>query len=129
MAGVVAGRGQNPDVVSPERCVWCGREVGTGLVHKTVDHVVPQLKGGPRWPENLLPACGRCNRQRGHRTPGDWLEECERRGWSPDRSAVVASLRSLADAIAARGGMRRARAYVDSQLRRLDGDGDGDRPS
>ena len=100
--------------------MWCGREVGTDLVRATVDHVVPRLKGGPSWPENLLPACGRCNKQRGHRTPAHWLEECEGRGWAPDRAAVVASLRALQEAIARRGGMRRARAYVDSQLRRLD---------
>jgi 5-methylcytosine-specific restriction endonuclease McrA len=100
--------------------VWCGREIDTDLVRATVDHVVPRLKGGPSWPENLLAACSRCNRQRGHRTPADWLEECRRRGWSPDGAAVVASLRSLRSAIAARGGMRRARAYVESQLRRLD---------
>ena len=99
--------------------MWCRREVGTALVRATADHVVPRLKGGPRWPENLLPACGRCNRERGHRTPGDWLEECERRGWAPDRAAVVGSLIALRSAIADRGGMRRARAYVDSQLRRL----------
>jgi len=100
--------------------VWCRREVGTRLVRATADHVVPRIKGGPAWPENLLPACSRCNRERGHRTPAAWLDACEQRGWSPDRDAVVISMRALREAIAARGGMRRARAYVESQLRRLD---------
>jgi len=102
------------------RCVWCDRDIDTDLVRATVDHVVPRLKGGPTWPENLLPACGRCNKQRGHRAPAVWLDECVARGWSPDRAAVVGSLRSLRSAIAERGGMRRARAYIDGQLRRLE---------
>ena len=118
VAGDPAVRAHNPVVTT---CVWCRREIGVGLVRATMDHVVPRVKGGPAWPENLLPSCSRCNRERGNRTPGDWVTECEGRGWAPDRSAVVASLRALREAIAARGGMRRARAYVESQLRRLDG--------
>ena len=101
------------------RCVWCGREVDVRLVRATTEHVVPKLKGGPAWIENEVVACRRCNGERGHRTPGDWLDECERRGWSPDRDALVRALESLEAAIAERGGQRRARAYVVSQLRRL----------
>jgi 5-methylcytosine-specific restriction endonuclease McrA len=101
-------------------CVWCRREIGTGLVRATTEHVVPRIKGGPSWIENELAACARCNRERGHRTPADWIEECRRRGWSPDVDAVVGSLRGLEAAIAERGGQRRARPYVASQLRRLD---------
>jgi len=56
---------------------------------------------------------------RGHASPLAWLEECERRGLSPDRDAIEASLRRLDAAIAARGGQRRARPYLASLLRRL----------
>ncbi|MCB0919528.1 MAG: HNH endonuclease [Actinobacteria bacterium] len=101
------------------RCQWCGREVDTPLVAATVDHLVPRIKGGPTWAENLVVACGRCNADRGHLTPADWLDECDRRGWRPDRSAVVLALRELQSAIVHRGGQRRARRYVASQLRRL----------
>jgi len=99
-------------------CVWCGRPF-EGLVAATTEHLVPRVKGGPSWLENEVAACRRCNRDRGHTTPGEWLEECERRGWRPERSIVVRTLESLEAAIAARGGLRRARRYVDSQLRRL----------
>jgi len=100
------------------RCVWCGRAF-EGLVAVTTEHVVPRIKGGPSWIENEVAACRRCNGERGHLTPAEWIEECERRGWSPDRAAVVRALVSLEAAIAARGGQRRARPYVASQLRRL----------
>lgn len=100
-------------------CVWCGREL-RGLVAPTTEHVVPRVKGGPSWLANEVAACRRCNAERGHASPVQWLEECERRGWSPDEPRVRRSLLAVAGAIAARGGQRRARPYVDAQLRRLD---------
>ncbi|HEY8371999.1 MAG TPA: HNH endonuclease signature motif containing protein [Pseudonocardiaceae bacterium] len=99
-------------------CVWCGRTLD-GLVRPTTDHLVPRVKGGPSWQENEVAACGRCNRERGHRSPADWLAECVRRGWQPDAERVLRVLTSLQEAIARRGGQRRARAYVEAQLRRL----------
>lgn len=102
-------------------CVWCRRALDDdGLVPATTEHLVPRIKGGPSWIENELAACRRCNGERGHRTPGEWFDECERRGWEPNRAVIVRALRSLQDAIAERGGQRRARPYVASQLRRLD---------
>jgi hypothetical protein len=100
-------------------CVWCRRPVDVGLVAATTEHLVPRIKGGPSWIENEVAACRRCNGERGHRTPGEWIEECERRGWHPNRDAVVGALEALRLAIAARGGQRRARPYVVTQLRRL----------
>ena len=100
-------------------CVWCRRPLEIGLVAATTEHLVPRIKGGPSWIENELAACRRCNGERGHRTPGEWFDECERRGWNPNREVIVRALRSLSDAIAARGGQRRARPYIASQLRRL----------
>jgi hypothetical protein len=81
--------------------------------------LVPKVKGGPSWLENEVVACGRCNRQRGHASPVDWLDECERRGWEPDVDAVAGALCALERAIAVRGGQRRARPYLNAQLRRL----------
>lgn len=100
-------------------CVWCGRPLEVGLVAATTEHLVPRIKGGPSWIENELAACRRCNGERGHRTPGEWFDECERRGWNPNRDVIVRALRSLSDAIVERGGQRRARPYIASQLRRL----------
>ena len=101
-------------------CVWCRRPIDTELVRATTEHVVPRIKGGPSWIENEVAACARCNRERGHRTPAEWIDECERRGWDPNRSTIVAALTRLRAAIAERGGQRRARPYVESQLRRLE---------
>jgi hypothetical protein len=80
---------------------------------------VPRLKGGPAWAENELAACRACNRARGHTAPVVWLEDCEARGLTPNRAAVERGLVALRDAIAVRGGQRRARPYLDGQLRRL----------
>lgn len=100
-------------------CVWCRRPIDTDLVRATTEHLVPRIKGGPSWIENELAACARCNRERGHRTPAEWIDDCERRGLEPNRDAVVRALHALQTAIAERGGQRRARPYVMSQLRRL----------
>lgn len=99
-------------------CVWCGRPF-TALVHPTTEHLVPRVKGGPSWLENEVAACRRCNGERGHRTPADWVEECRRRGWEPAVATLVAALGSLERAVAERGGQRRARPYLAAQLRRL----------
>jgi hypothetical protein len=99
-------------------CVWCGREFAEQVV-PTTDHLVPRVKGGPSWLENEVAACRRCNRARGHVSPAQWLAECERRGWEPDVDRVRRVLHLLHEAITERGGQRRARPYIDSQLRRL----------
>jgi hypothetical protein len=99
-------------------CVWCGRAF-SGHVAPTTEHVVPRVKGGPSWPENEVAACRRCNSDRGHRGPVEWLEECLGRGWEPDEARLARSLDLLAAAIGRRGGQRRARPYLDAQLRRL----------
>lgn len=99
-------------------CVWCGRDLG-GLVEATTEHVVPRIKGGPSWIENEVAACRRCNGQRGHLTPAEWLDECERRGWEPRRAVILAALGGLREAIRERGGQRRARPYIDAQIRRI----------
>jgi NMD protein affecting ribosome stability and mRNA decay len=100
-------------------CVWCGRALERGLDRATTEHLVPRVKGGPSWLENEVAACRRCNHERGHRTPGEWIDECERRGWEPRREVVERSLEALLDAITRRGGQRRARPYARAQLRRL----------
>lgn len=101
-------------------CVWCGRRF-EGLVRPTTEHLVPRLKGGPSWLENEVAACRRCNGQRGHMPLGEWADECERRGWPVDRGRLVGTLTELHAAILERGGQRRARPWLLSQLRRLHG--------
>ena len=113
-----AGRLQAALVRDGATCVWCGRAF-TAQVPPTTEHVVPRVKGGPSWPENEVAACRRCNCDRGHRGPVQWLEECLRRGWEPDEPRLARSLDLLAAAIARRGGQRRARPYLAAQLRRM----------
>lgn len=48
-------------------CQYCG--VRPGLRHLTLDHVLPSSRGGPSTWENLVVACGPCNRRKGDRTP------------------------------------------------------------
>jgi hypothetical protein len=100
-------------------CVWCRRPLEPGDRFASLEHLVPRLKGGPAWPENELAACRACNRARGHTAPVAWMEDCEARGLAPNRPAVARTLLALRDAIAARGGARRARPYLDGQIRRL----------
>ena len=102
------------------RCFWCRRPF-SALVPPTTDHVVPRVKGGPSWRENEVAACRRCNGERGHLGPVEWLEECLRRGWPAERVELADTLARLDEAIAERGGQRRARPYVQSQRRRLEG--------
>ena len=100
-------------------CVWCSIPLALGDRLLTFEHVVPRLKGGPAWAENEVPACRSCNRRRGHLAPSLWMADCEARGLPVRRAVVERSLCALAEAIEARGGQRRARPYLDGQLRRL----------
>lgn len=100
-------------------CVWCTRAFDDRLVLPTTEHLVPRIKGGPSWIENEVAACKRCNNERGHRTLGEFADECEGLGRVPDVARIINALESLQGAIALRGGQRRARPYIAGQLRRL----------
>jgi hypothetical protein len=100
-------------------CVWCSRALADGDRALTFEHVVPRLKGGPAWAENEVPACKACNRARGHVAPSLWLRQREERGFRPRRAVIERSLLALRDAIAQRGGQRKARPYLARELRRM----------
>ncbi|EFL32590.1 predicted protein [Streptomyces viridochromogenes DSM 40736] len=46
-------------------CVYCGG------ASETMDHVIPFSDGGADDMSNLVPACHRCNRQKGDKTPAE----------------------------------------------------------
>lgn len=46
------------------RCAHCGAE---SVRSKTVDHFIPQSRGGTWHRQNLFPLCSKCNRMRGSR--------------------------------------------------------------
>ncbi len=51
-----------------ERCAYCGTSNGLGL-----DHRVPLCRGGSNTVENVVPACGDCNRRKGRKTDVQFL--------------------------------------------------------
>jgi hypothetical protein len=100
-------------------CVWCSAPLDGRLNVPTTEHLVPRIKGGPSWVENEVASCRRCNSARGHQSIAGWYLDCVGMGRTPRLDVVIAALEGLRAAIAERGGQRRARPYLESQLRRL----------
>jgi 5-methylcytosine-specific restriction endonuclease McrA len=48
-------------------CQYCADQ--PGKAHLTIDHVLPRSRGGGTTWENVVTACGPCNRRKGNRTP------------------------------------------------------------
>lgn len=51
------------------RCAYCGAETD----NPTMDHVVPLIHGGHHTVENIVPACGPCNRGKGTRAVMEFM--------------------------------------------------------
>ena len=51
------------------RCYYCGKTVETDEIHLTLDHIHPRALGGPTIPQNLVPACKKCNGRKENMTP------------------------------------------------------------
>ena len=100
-------------------CIWCSAPLDSVRNPPTSEHVVPRIKGGPSWIENEVAACNRCSNERGHQGPVGWLLDCEGMGRITRRDVLSNALERLQLAIIEKGGQRRARPYVASQLRRL----------
>ncbi len=70
------------------QCQYCGRRYSTSEL--SIDHVLPQSRGGENSWSNLVCACVRCNARKGNRTPqeaGMQLVRAPRRPKTcPDRS-------------------------------------------
>lgn len=99
-------------------CVWCSLPFDR-LVRPTREHVIARVKGGPSWLENEVAACARCNRERGHASPVQWLDEVRQRGRKPRADVLEAALVRLADRIRTEGGARRIRKHLAAELRKL----------
>jgi 5-methylcytosine-specific restriction endonuclease McrA len=50
-------------------CQYCGHT--PGRTELTLDHVMPRSRGGSTTWENVVTACGPCNRRKGNRTPDE----------------------------------------------------------
>lgn len=53
-------------------CAYCGKKIE--FDDMTIDHIVPQSKGGKDTPENTVPACQLCNNQKSDRTIEEFRE-------------------------------------------------------
>lgn len=64
-------------------CQYCGRRTNP----LTIDHVVPRHLGGAHSWQNLVAACGPCNRRKGGHTPEQANMDLRRRPFEPSASA------------------------------------------
>ena len=99
-------------------CIWCGRPF-TAQVAPSTEHVVPRVKGGPSWLENEVAACRRCNSERGHTATGRVAGGVRAPRLAARRGPADPGARRAGRGDRLRGGQRRARPYLDAQLRRL----------
>lgn len=57
-------------------CAYCGRNLhGANPREVTLDHLVPQCKGGTHHESNLVTACASCNFRRQDRPWKAWVQE------------------------------------------------------
>jgi hypothetical protein len=75
------------DKLLAQPCAYCGTEVSV-----EVDHIVPVSRGGLSEPDNLAPACYRCNQEKSAKTPAEWREWRLSQGldWPPPDRAKLA---------------------------------------
>lgn len=61
------------------RCFYCGEF----LKEFHVDHFIPLSRGGTNWPDNIVLACGDCNRRKHDALPWHWMPERFEEGCKP----------------------------------------------
>ena len=71
-----------PNIYARDRylCQYCGAKEGSTRVINgkpskvvlTLDHILPESRGGPWTWDNLCSCCVSCNRDKGDRTPEEW---------------------------------------------------------
>jgi len=52
------------------KCYWCNRK----LTKYHVDHIIPLVRGGSNWPDNIVIACPSCNTSKGDKLPHEWIK-------------------------------------------------------
>lgn len=65
-------------------CVYCGRP-GAG----TVDHVMPQSRGGRNTWENMAACCRACNHRKADQTPEEARMRLRWHPWRPDKTGYT----------------------------------------
>src|SRR5262245_47972835 len=60
-----------------KRCFWCGRPISRKAQTLTIDHVIPQSKGGGFSLDNLVASCGPCNLMKDSADLVEWLQRID----------------------------------------------------
>jgi 5-methylcytosine-specific restriction endonuclease McrA len=68
-------------------CQYCGEQPGKDQL--TIDHVLPRSRGGGHSWDNVVTACGPCNRRKGDRTPDEAGMPLARSPYRPRYIAVT----------------------------------------
>jgi 5-methylcytosine-specific restriction endonuclease McrA len=68
-------------------CQYCGSQPGKAKL--TIDHILPRSRGGETSWNNVVTACGVCNRRKGNRTPEEAGMPLRRRPGRPRYLAVA----------------------------------------
>jgi len=68
-------------------CQYCGKDLNNR--EATLDHVMPRSKGGKTTWENIVAACGICNRKKGGRTPQEAHMPLRKKPIKPDWLPVL----------------------------------------
>ena len=66
-------------------CVYCGKNYERNEL--TIDHVKPRSNGGDSSLRNLVPACRRCNKEKGSSYWLNWMRS--RFGYEPQREKRI----------------------------------------
>ncbi len=84
--GDVSDLATKRDVLDRDKhtCVYCGKAGAT-----TVDHVLPQSRGGRNSWENLAACCRSCNHRKADRTPEEAGMRLRWHPWRPDKTGYA----------------------------------------
>ena len=72
------------------KCQYCGCSLGPTTM--TIDHVLPESRGGKRHWLNVVSSCKRCNNLKDNRTPEEAKMKLLNRPFVPDRTIMVLSI-------------------------------------
>lgn len=65
-------------------CYWCGQDRAL-----TIEHMIPVSRGGAHSVDNLQTACMKCNSQKHHRTPEEYIAWLQKRGLTPALDSTI----------------------------------------
>lgn len=54
-------------------CIYCGHQINAETA--TIDHIIPQSKGGPNEDFNKVASCKDCNQKKGNLMPSEFLAQ------------------------------------------------------